>query len=70
MQAFTVCLLGSVKTHLGRERKHPLRDNLLIMLQKLAGRPSGTNISVHTGRMRRGSPSSSVGIPSAKYVLV
>lgn len=48
MQAFAVCLLGSVKTHLGQERKHLLLDNLLIMLQKLAGCPRGSDISGRT----------------------
>lgn len=52
MQAFAVCLLGSVKKHLGQERKHPLLDNLLIMLQKLAACPTGSNISFHIGRTR------------------
>lgn len=51
MQAFTVCLLGSVKTHLGNEETHPLLDRLLIMLQKLAGCPCGSDISFQNGRM-------------------
>lgn len=51
MQASTVCLLGSVKTHLGKEETHPLLDSVLIMLRKLAGCPCGRNISFQNGRM-------------------
>lgn len=50
MQAFTVWLLGSVKTHLGKEGKHPLLDNLLIMLQKLAACPCGSYVSFQNSR--------------------
>lgn len=51
MQAFTVCLLGSVKRHLGKEETH-LLDNLLIMLQKLAGYPcDSSDVSFQNSRM-------------------
>lgn len=51
MLAFTVCLFGSAKTHLGKEETHPLLDSLLIMLQKLAGYACSSDISFQNGRM-------------------